>query len=283
MTFSIVGRDDRSCGIAVASKFLGVGALVPAAAAGEGAVATQAMANLRYRPDGLALLAAGRSAADVVAALTADDPDRDHRQVGVVDVHGGSASYTGTECIEWAGHRTGVDFAIQGNCLVGPAVVDDATRAWQDSTDAPSLARRLLAALVAGDAAGGDKRGRQSAALLVVSAGAGYGGGSDVAVDLRVDDHPEPVVELERLLGLHELYFGKADPERLLDLAGELRAEVAAHLLRLGYADADTSLEDATLDAAFERWIGTENYEERHVPGRIDPVVLDRLRGQAAP
>lgn len=277
MTFSIVGRDDsgRSFGVAVASKFLAVGAAVPAASAGAGALATQAMANLRYRPDGLLLLGDGVAATDVVPALTRDDDGRTHRQLGVVDRDGGSGSFTGIDCIPWAGHRNGPGYAVQGNCLTGPEVVAEAERAWHDSAGAPSLARRLLDALAAGDAAGGDKRGRQSAALLVVAPGAGYGGGSDVAVDLRVDDHPSPVVELERLLTLHELYFGTPDPYQLLSLDGELLDEVAGHLRRLGYADVD-----ADFDAAFEQWVGTENYEERHVPGKLDPVVLDRLRAQ---
>ncbi|HVF20114.1 MAG TPA: DUF1028 domain-containing protein [Mycobacteriales bacterium] len=278
MTFSVVGRDGSAgaWGVAVASKFLAVGSAVPAGDPAAGALATQAMANLRYRPDGLSLLRDGGSAAEVVAALTAEDPDRAHRQLGIVDRDGGSGSYTGAECIPWAGHRIGPDYAVQGNCLVGPEVVEEAERGWLGATEAPSLARRLLVALAAGDGAGGDKRGRQSAALLVVAPGAGYGGGSDVAVDLRVDDHPAPVVELERLLGLHELYFGTPDPQDLLALDGEVRDEVAGHLRRCGYADADTDFA-----SAYERWLGTENYEERHVEGQIDRVVLGRLREQA--
>ncbi|HVE97574.1 MAG TPA: DUF1028 domain-containing protein [Mycobacteriales bacterium] len=275
MTFSIVGRDEAgtALGVAVASKFLAVGAAVPAAEAQVGAVATQAMANLRYRPDGLVLLREGKPASTVVAALTRDDEQREHRQVGVVDAEGGSGSFTGSECIGWAGHRTGPGYAIQGNCLVGPDVVAAAEAAWC-AARAPSLARRLLSALGAGDAAGGDRRGRQSAALLVVAPGAGYGGGSDVLVDLRVDDHPTPVAELDRLLTLHGLYFGKPDPESLLALDENLRSEVAGHLTRLGHDPG------ADFDRAYETWIGTENYEERHVAGFIDPVVLERLRAQ---
>ncbi|HVE64083.1 MAG TPA: DUF1028 domain-containing protein [Mycobacteriales bacterium] len=278
MTFSIVGRDDTGTtwGIAVASKFLAVGSAVPAAEAGTGAVATQAMANLRYRPDGLQQLREGTSAAAVVAALTGADADRDHRQVGVVDREGSSASFTGDACISWAGHRTGPGYAIQGNCLVGPDVVEAAEQSWQGSVEL-AFPRRLLMALAAGDEAGGDKRGRQSAALLVVTAGGGYGGGSDVAVDLRVDDHPAPVPELARLLTLHGLYFGKPDPATLLPLVGALRDEVAGHLRRLGHEPSDN------FDGAFKTWVGTENYEERHVPGSIDPVLLDRLRDQASP
>jgi uncharacterized Ntn-hydrolase superfamily protein len=268
MTFSIVARDGDRWGVAVASKFLAVGAYVPAARAGAGALATQAMANLAYKEDGLRLLHEGRSAAEVVGALTDPDEERDHRQVGVVDHRGDAASYTGSKCIPWAGHRYGEDYAIQGNCLVGPEVVEAAEKALARA-DGP-LARRLYAALKAADEAGGDKRGRQSAAILVVEEGSGYGGGSDVLVDLRCDDSPAPVPELGRLLDLHDLYFGKPDPKTLIPLA-EVQAEVTGHLKTLGYEG----------DDAWAVWVGTENYEERDVPGFVDPVVLDRLRLQA--
>jgi uncharacterized Ntn-hydrolase superfamily protein len=267
MTFSIVARDGDAYGVAVASKFLAVGAYVPAARAAAGALATQAAANLAYKAAGLALLADGTPAADVVAALTGPDAERAHRQVGVVDRAGGSASFTGESCIPWVGHRTGPGYAVQGNCLTGPEVVEAAEAAFRDGTG--TLTRRLLAALAAGDGAGGDKRGRQSAALYVVAPGAGYGGGDDVLHDLRVDDHPAPVPELFRLLDLHDLYFGKPDPATLIPWA-DVAAEVVGHLDRLGYAG----------DGAYEAWLGTENYEERHVPGSIDPLVLDRLRAQ---
>jgi uncharacterized Ntn-hydrolase superfamily protein len=267
MTFSIVARDGDAYGVAVASKFLAVGAYVPAARAAAGALATQAAANLAYKAAGLALLADARPAADVVAALTGPDAERAHRQVGAVDRDGGSASFTGESCIPWAGHRTGPGYAVQGNCLTGPEVVEAAEAAFRDSSG--TLTRRLLAALAAGDDAGGDKRGRQSAALYVVAPGAGYGGGDDVRHDLRVDDHPAPVPELARLLDLHDLYFGKPDPATLIPWA-DVAAEVAGHLDRLGYTGED----------AYEAWLGTENYEERHVPGSIDPLVLDRLRAQ---
>ena len=275
MTFSIVARDEDGThwGVAVASKFLAVGSAVPGAAPGVGAIATQAWANLAYVPDGLALLREGRSAAAVVETLTGADEGREHRQVGVVDAAGDSASYTGSECHDWAGHRTGPGYAIQGNILTGPEVVEAAERALLASTG--PLARRLLAALEAADSAGGDRRGRQSAALFVVTEGGGYGGGSDILQDLRVDDHPAPVTELGRLLDLHDLYFGKPEPGSLLPLEGELREEVAGHLSRLGYDTAD-------FDRALESWVGTENYEERHTPGSIDPVVLERMRSQGA-
>jgi uncharacterized Ntn-hydrolase superfamily protein len=270
MTFSIVARDGDALGVAVASKFLAVGAYVPAARAGAGALATQAAANLAYKAAGLALLTDGTPAADVVAALTGPDAERAHRQVGAVDRNGGSASYTGESCITWAGHRTGPGYAIQGNCLAGPRVVEAAEAAFRDS-DGP-LTRRLLTALTAADEAGGDKRGRQSAAVYVVAPHAGYGGGDDVRHDLRCDDSPAPIPELWRLLDLHDLYFGQPDPATLVPMA-TVRDEVSTHLTRLGYDAHD-------FDTAYEQWLGTENYEERHVPGSIDPLVLERLRAQ---
>lgn len=264
MTFSIVARSGPAFGIAVASKFLAVGAVVPAAEAGVGAVATQADANLRYHPQGLALLRTGVQPADVVAGLVATDHERAHRQVGIVGPEGPGTTYTGEECLDWAGGTAGDGYAVQGNVLTGPEVIEAMESAWLSSPDS-ALARRLLAALTAGDAAGGDRRGRQSAALYVVSPGAGYGGGSDVACDLRVDDHPDPVGELRRLSDIHELLFGTPDPDTLLDLSGELKAEVDRLVIASGHASLDT-------------WAGMENLESRLVPGKIDPVVLACLR-----
>lgn len=263
MTFSIVGRHGDALGVAVASKFLAVGAAVPAAEADVGAVATQSYANLAYRPEGLAMLRDGRDAQEVLDALVAADEGRDQRQAGVVDARGGAATFTGPGCNEWAGGRTGDGYAVQGNILTGPDVVESMEAAWLSASG--DLAARLLATLAAGDAAGGDRRGRQSAALLVVRRGAGYGGQSDVEVDLRVDDHPAPVPELSRLLDLHRLYFGKPDPATLQALEGPLAAEVEERLASLGYQ----SLDD---------WAGVENYEERMVPGKVDPLVLEKLR-----
>jgi uncharacterized Ntn-hydrolase superfamily protein len=267
MTFSIVGHsrdgDVVSLGVAVASKFLAVGSAVPAAAADTGAIATQAFANLAYREDGLRLLTEGRSAQETLDALTAADDERDQRQAGVVDAAGRAATYTGSGCHEWAGGRTGEGYTVQGNILTGPEVVEAMERVWLASSG--RLAGRLLAALAAGDDAGGDRRGRQSAALLVVRRGGGYGGTSDVEVDLRVDDHPQPVPELRRLLDLHRLYFDRPDPASLLALEGELADEVDGLLTRLGFG----SLDD---------WAGVENYEERMVEGSIDPLVLGKLR-----
>lgn len=277
MTFSIVARsaDGRSYGVAVASKFLAVGAVVPAAEAGVGALATQAHANLAYRAEGLALLRTGAVATDVVAGLVAADPGRAQRQVGVVGAGGDGATYTGADCHDWAGGATGPGWAVQGNILAGPQVVDAMRDAWLGAAADAPFAARLVAALRAGDQAGGDRRGRQSAALLVVAKGAGYGGGSDIQVDLRVDDHPDPVAELARLLGIHGLLFGRSDPEDLLDLEGELAEEVAALLVAAGYLPGGGSV-----DAALAAWAGVENLEERLVPGQIDPVVLAHLRAQ---
>jgi len=278
MTFSIVGRsaDGHAHGIAVASKFLAVGAAVPAAEADTGAVATQSYANLAYRPQGLALLRTGVSAEGVVAGLTAADDGRAQRQVGVVGADGDGATYTGDECHPWAGGVTGDGYAIQGNILAGPEVVDAMRASWLDGDSGWPLARRLLAALRAGDGAGGDRRGRQSAALLVVAKGMGYGGTSDVVVDLRVDDHPDPVAELARLLDTHELLFGKPDPETLLDLDGTLADEVRERLAVAGHPTANTGAD--ALDAALASWAGVENLEERIVPNKIDPKVLGELR-----
>ena len=273
MTFSIVARstDGLAFGVAVASKFLAVGAAVPAAAAGVGAIATQAYANLAYRPEGMAQLREGRSASLTLETLVAADDNRETRQVGIVDVAGAAATFTGSECNPWAGGVSGEGYAIQGNILTGPEVVAAMEDAWQATRAEDPLARRLLAVLAAGDTAGGDRRGRQSAAMLVVTPEGGYGGGSDVLVDLRVDDHATPVDELARLLDLHDLYFGKPDPDTLLDLSGELAIEVRRRLADLGHVDDD-------LDAALAGWAGIENYEERLVPGRIDPLVLAKLR-----
>jgi uncharacterized Ntn-hydrolase superfamily protein len=280
MTFSIVGRsaDGVAHGVAVASKFLAVGAAVPAAQAQVGALATQSYANLAYRPQGLALLGTGVAAAEVVAGLTAADPGRAQRQLGVVGAAGDGATFTGDECHGWAGGVAGDGYAIQGNILVGPQVVDEMRAAWL-STEDSRLARRLLAALGAGDAAGGDRRGRQSAALLVVAKGRGYGGTSDVVVDLRVDDHPDPVGELARLLDLHTLYFDRPDPDTLVDLAEALADEVCGLLAAAGYPARDGSA--AALDTALAAWAGVANLEERLATGRIDPLVLAQLRRHA--
>ncbi|NJP35180.1 DUF1028 domain-containing protein [Micromonospora thermarum] len=278
MTFSLVARSDdgRLHGVIVASKFLAAGALVPAAEAEVGALATQAHVNLAYRPQGLALLRTGVAASDVVAGLVAADPEREHRQLGVVGANGTGATWTGPACHPWAGGQAGDGWAAQGNILAGPQVIDAVRDGWLGGS-ALAFPDRLVAALRAGDQAGGDRRGRQSAGLLVVERGGGYGGTGDVLVDLRVDDHPDPVAELGRLLAVHTLLFSRPDPATLLDLTGAVATEVVALLTALGHP-----AHPAAPDEALFSWAGLENLEERLVPGRIDPVVLDHLR-KAAP
>jgi uncharacterized Ntn-hydrolase superfamily protein len=279
VTFSIVAFDPESSswGVAVASKCLAVGHAVPWGAAGTGAVATQALANLAYGRDALALLAEGSSAAEAVERIVQPDPLKRQRQVGVVDGAGRAANYTGSECLPWAGGVVDGELAVQGNILAGEQVVTAMVDAYRESSDLPFVGR-LMRALEAGEAAGGDRRGKQSACVRVWREGAAYGGGLDVAVDLRVDDDLEPVVELRRLVELHDLYFNRPDPATLLPLEGDLEREVAAALERLDY-----SLDRyGGLRPALEVWIGTENFEERDVPGKIDPRVLDHLRSQVA-
>jgi uncharacterized Ntn-hydrolase superfamily protein len=275
MTVSIVARsaDGQRWGVAVASKFLAAGAVVPGVRAPLGAIATQSFANLRYLPDGFALLADGRSAHEALEALVLADDGRGQRQAGIVDGRGGAASFTGEDCLPWAGGVIGPGYAIQGNILTGADVVSEMERAFLASDHADPLALRLHAALLAGDRAGGDSRGRQSAAILVGGVGAGYGGGSDIAVDLRVDDHPDPVVELGRLLRIHDLLFGK--PTETWPLEGEAADRLRRALDTLGYADPD-------LTRALEHAAGVENLEERLVPGAIDPVVLAYLEERAS-
>lgn len=273
MTFSIVARsaDGESWGVAVASKFLAVGSMVPAAVAGVGAIATQADANVAYKGIALAHLDEGATAAVALDRLLEEDEGREHRQVGIVDLDGNAASHTGSACLDWAGGVTGPGYAIQGNILTGPEVVDRMEAAWLASAGEASLARRLLAALEAGDRAGGDARGRQAAALLVVREGAGYGGHDDVAVDLRVDDAEssggDPVAELGRLLELNELYLTTSTEDQRLPVSPKLRAELEELAGRLGHRD-------------LAAWVGTENYEMRVAPDLswIDVRVLERLR-----
>lgn len=287
MTFSVVlsdpnGADGPRLGVAVASKFLAAGSVVPVARAGVGAVATQAMANLRYPAQVLDLLAAGVPVQDAVAAVTSADDAAMHRQLTVVDAKGQSAAYTGAACLDWAGSACGPGYAIAGNVLTDARVVQDMARVAEvvihDSRT--SLARRLLAVLSAGDAAGGDRRGRQSAGLLVVGTAAGYGGGSDIAVDLRVDDHPNPVVELGRLLEIHELLFGR--PEQLLPIDGQVAQRLHRTLVQLGYLPDGTVPELSELEEALRVAAGMENLEERLVSGSVDPVVLEYLEGLVA-
>ena len=273
MTFSIVARspDGESWGVAVASKFLAVGSAVPAAVAQVGALATQADANVAWKGLALAHLDEGATASVALQRLLEEDDGRDRRQVGIVDSDGGAVTHTGPACLEWAGGLTGDGYAVQGNVLTGEEVVTAMQAAYEAADDDTSLGRRLLAALVAGDAAGGDRRGRQSAALLVVRDGAGYGGLDDIAVDLRVDDHPEPVTELGRLLDLNDLYLTASAEEERVPVTPELAAELEAFAATRGHVD-------------FRAWVGSENYEMRVDPGLdwIDEVVLEIVRASAA-
>ncbi|HVM68901.1 MAG TPA: DUF1028 domain-containing protein [Gaiellaceae bacterium] len=268
-TYSLVACDLEAgqWGVAVQSKFLAVGSVVPWAEPHVGAVATQAYANPRYGPDGLALLRQGLAADEVVRRLTEADDGRDERQLGVVDADGRAATFTGSGCLDWAGGRTGACYAAQGNILVSAETVDALAETFTGT--AGSLAERLLASLAAAQAAGGDSRGQQSASLLVVERDGGYAGLSDSVVDLRVDDHPRPIEELARLYGLHQELFGRTADSEWLPLEAELAAEVRERLARLGHE-------------SLEAWAGVANLEER-VRGdeRIDPVVLDALRRES--
>ena len=281
MTFSIVAWDPTTeagpeWGVAVASKFLAVGSAVPWVAAGAGAIATQALANLGYGPEGLKLLAARRSAEAVVAELTGADPDREHRQLGVVDARGGAATFTGAECLDWAGGRTGEGYACQGNILTGPDVVDRMVEAFGSSTG--ELAFRLLAALEAGDSAGGDRRGRQSASLYVAREGGGYGGTIDRSIDLRVDDHAAPIPELRRLLDYHRLLIPRPEDIDLLAIDAALADRLRSLLAAKGYAPGSGTGYDDALRKALYDFVGTENLEERwSEEAKIDRGVLDYL------
>jgi len=274
-TYSIVACDLEAdqWGVAVQSKFLAVGSVVPWAEPRVGAIATQSYANPRYGPDGLALLREGRSAEEVVELLTADDDGRAERQVGVVDAEGRAATFTGEACHDWAGGRTGNGYAAQGNILVSHETVDALAVTFEQNGHL-SLAERLVECLAAAQAAGGDRRGQQSASLLIVEKDAGYANLSDVVVDLRIDDHELPIVELRRLHGLHNEVFGITPPEDWLIVDEALASELRDSLAKLGY--------DGELERAFNDWAGTENLEER-VDGveRIDPVVLAALRKQS--
>jgi uncharacterized Ntn-hydrolase superfamily protein len=271
-TYSIAACDLQAgrWAVAVQSKFLAVGSVVPWAEPEVGAIATQAYANPRYGPDGLALLRDGLAADQVVERLTASDEGRAERQLGVVDGAGHAAGYTGRECIEWAGGRTGAGYAAQGNILVSSGTVDALAETFESTAGRP-LADRLLDCLDAAQAAGGDRRGQQSASLLVVERGGGYAGLSDVLVDLRVEDHPRPLEELRRLYGLHQELFGETPREQWVPVDEQLAAELQERLGRLGY--------EGGLAQALPAWAGSANLEER-VDGveALDPVVLAALR-----
>ena len=270
-TYSIAACDLEAgqWGVATQSKFLAVGSVVPWAEPKVGAIATQAYANPRYGSDGLKLLQDGLSAEEVVERLTSADEGRDQRQLGVVDREGRSASFTGAECLDWAGGRTGPCYAAQGNILVSAETVDAIAETFESSTG--TLAERLLDCLDAAQAAGGDRRGQQSAALLVVEEDGGYAQLSDTVVELRVEDHERPLEELRRIYRLHEALFGETPRDEWLTVDDALATELRERLARLGY--------DGDLEDAFNRWSGNVNLEER-VDGvaEIDPVVLQELR-----
>src|SRR5256714_5667413 len=272
-TYSIAAcdLDAGQWGVATQSKLLGVGSVVPWAVPEVGAIATQAYANPRYGTDGLALLREGRGAGEAVERLTAADDGRDHRQLGIVDAEGRAASYTGTECMEWAGGRTGDCYAAQGNILVSAETVDSIAETFERSQG--PLAERLHDCLDAAQAAGGDRRGQQSAALLVVEKDGGYAGLSDEVVDLRVDEHARPLDELRRIYVMHQAIFGRTPPKEWLDVDEQLAEELRERLAKLGF--------EGELEPAFATWAGQENLEER-VDGvdRVDPVVLEELRRQ---
>ena len=271
-TYSIVACDLQAgqWGVAVQSKFLAVGSVVPWAEPEIGAVATQAWANPRYGPDGLALLRSGKTAEEALQRLTAADEGREHRQLGIIDAAGRAATFTGEECNEWAGGRTGKSYAAQGNILVSAETVAALAVTFESNAHL-ELAERLIECLAAGQAAGGDSRGQQSAALLVVEKDAGYANLSDTVIDLRVDDHERPIAELRRLYSLHNELFGVTPPEDWVDVDDALAAELRERLEKLGYDD--------ELEKAFAAWAGAANLEER-VQGieRLDPVVLGALR-----
>jgi uncharacterized Ntn-hydrolase superfamily protein len=314
LTYSIVARDAETgdLGIAVQSKFLAVGAVVPWARAGIGAIATQSHANVAYGPDGLELLANGASAQETLDRLVAADSLRDQRQAGIVDAHGRGATHTGRHCFAWAGGRTGPGFAAQGNILAGAAVVDALADTF--AAGGRPFPELLIACLAAADAAGGDRRGREAAALYVAREGAGYGGGNDRWIDLRVDDHADPIGELGRILELQRLYLDRPTLDELLrlddGLAGELHrllgrlgagpgsafSEVYQPMSALSPEEAATEREsraisgepaplpsgwDAAWQQALEDWMAVENLEERTAaPGWIDRRVLEFLRAK---
>jgi uncharacterized Ntn-hydrolase superfamily protein len=273
-TYSIVAADldADQWGVAVQSKFLSVGSVVPWAEPHVGAIATQAYANPRYGPNGLQLLREGLSAQEAVDRLTAADEGRDHRQLGIVDGKGDAATYTGKECMDWAGGRTGAGYAAQGNILVSGETVDAIAGSFEASVGRP-LAERLIDCLAAGQAAGGDSRGQQSSALLVVERDGGYARMSDVVVELRVEDHERPIEELRRIYVLHDEIFGKTPSRFWLDVDDELGTELQERLAKLGY--------EGELAETFVQWTGKENLEDR-VDGvdKIDPVVLEALRSR---
>ena len=280
VTYSIVGfcPKEKAWGVAVQSKFLGVGSIVPWAKAGVGAIATQSYANTSYGPDGLTYLEEGKSAQDVMQALTEPDEQRESRQVGIVDSQGNTATFTGKECYDWAGGLTGEHFAAQGNILVSAATVQALANTFANTKG--SLADRLLAALESGQEAGGDKRGMQSASLLVVKEQGGYGGFNDRYIDLRVEDHEQPIEELKRLVTLHALYFQKTLQEDIASIEGVVEDDLRNELIRLDYLATSATSTNKVTDA-FKTYLHAENFEMREQQtGYIDLAVLRYMKQQ---
>ena len=281
MTFSIVAYDAvaNAWGVATESKFLAVGAVVPWAQAKVGAIATQSYANTAFGPKGLRLMAKGLSAQETLERLLAADKGRQQRQVGVVDRTGRAATFTGSGCHAWAGGLTGSHFAVQGNILARARVVEAIAAKFEASTG--ELADRLVAALLAGQRAGGDRRGQQSAAVLIVREKGGYAGFNDRYLDLRVDDDPQPIERLQEILELHHLYFGKPAPKSLV----LIDKKVARGLQRIAqqagrYQGPITGVYDEATRQAVEEVIGVENLEDRWPFGsdKIDPVAFKFLQ-----
>ena len=282
-TFSIVASDrkNNSYGVAVASKFLAVGSIVSWAKSEVGAIATQAHAKIAFGPDGLQMLEGGRSAAEVLSALISNDPGAETRQLAIVDAHGGVAAHTGIKCHDWAGHLIGDHFSCQGNILVGPETLEAMETSFVSTKG--ELSDRIIAALMAGDEAGGDSRGKQSAAILVVKPGGGYGGDTDRYLDLRVDDHQDPVNKLSRLVEMHHLFFGSTVASDLVTIDEQIASELQLMLKGQGYDVGDpVGVWSEASKQAFWAFVGKENLEERwNIEGdtdRIDMVVLEHLR-----
>ncbi|MCP8615772.1 DUF1028 domain-containing protein [Salirhabdus salicampi] len=280
-TFSIVGFDPETeeLGVAVQSKFIGVGSVVPWAKAGVGAVATQALANPSYGPNGLNLMEEGKTAEEAAEILVAEDEGREERQFGIIDAKGNAYTYTGENCVPWAGGKAGKHYAAQGNILVSEETVEAMANTFENAKG--SLAERLLEALDAGQGAGGDSRGKQSAAIYIVKEKGGYGGHNDRYVDLRVDDHPDPIKELIRIYQLQQLYFGQTKPENVLAIEGQVKKELSEELVRLGYLKAEDVDED-TFYKGLTSFIHVENFEERELErGKIDKEVLQFMKNKS--
>lgn len=281
-TYSIVAHDpdENAWGVAVASKFLAAAAVVSWAQGNVGAVATQALARVSYGRQGLQLMTQGKSAQETLELLLQSDDGRDHRQVGLVDTQGNAAAHTGKDCHDWAGHLVGEGFTCQGNILTGGDTLNAMADAFQNTKG--ELSDRLVEALLAGDTIGGDSRGKQSAGVLVVRHEGGYGGDNDRYLDLRVDDHHEPVKRLKELVGIHHLFFGTQNPDDLMPITPDIAHEIQTMLAGTYYQGAIDGDWGEQSVKAFWAMVGNENLEERwHIDGdvnTIDRVVLDYLR-----